>query len=337
MSETPRCQPCFESYVHRTFKTALGRINGGGRRTLAVGISGGESSATAAILLYHYYRGLSPNPFVTPAKIVLIHVTSGTERDNSCNQKHIQAIHDAIPNSELIITNLDPATLHQIDRVADPSDRHRLSKLELMKTLAGAAISARAEGVILGTSATRAVANILESVASGRGTAVNDDARAEMVTNGIRFLQPLKGLPIRVLVRFARLNLADVPFSNDAVPPRSLPSVIERFVCTAAEDNPSSVHNIVRVAERLGENDGPQCVLCGNVVSFPNCVSSDSSAHCDNTEFRGNGDENKSPRIVCYGCRGCVDRAGGRQSPDNAVLELIKQEEMRKQIEDFLL
>lgn len=340
LSETPRCESCFEHYVHRTFKTNLGRINAGGRRTLAVAISGGESSATAAVLLHRYHLTLCPNPSVAPARIVLIHLNNEAANDNSLRSlTHIQAIHDAIPNSELVIASPDSVSLDEIARIVDPSDRHELYKIELMKALATAASSAGAEGVILGTSASRAAANVLGSVTAGRGANVHSLACAESSVNGVRFLQPLKGLSIRVLVRFARLNLSNVSFASNVVPPRSIPLVIERFVCTVADDNPSSVHNVVRVAERLEENTDTHCVLCGKLFLVLRCGPNNNRTKCDNSDSCGDCEENGSVahKALCYGCKGSVDRAGGDGNPDNAVLRLIKRGEMRKQIKDFLL
>lgn len=314
-------------------------MSAGGQRTLAVAISGGESSATAAVLLHRYHLTLCPNPFVASARIILIHVTNHDANEPPHNLSHIQAIHDTIPKSELIVTPFDSATSAEIARISDPSDRHELYKIELMKMLATAASSTGAEGIILGTSATRAAANILGSVASGRGSSVRSHACAESSINGTRFLQPLKSLSIRILVRFARLNLTNVSFTNNVVPPRSLPSIVERFVCTAADDNPSSVHNVVRVAERLDENSGALCVLCGSPFLVSGCAPNNGQTQCGNQEPCENCEE-KEPGIhmaVCYACRGCVDRAGGERDPDNPVTRLIKRGEMRKQIEDFLL
>lgn len=339
LSDTPRCESCFELYLCRTFRTTLGRTNASGRRALAVALSAGECSTSAAILLHKYHSALCPNPHALPARIVLIHVTGLSKMDDSASlPEPIKAVHKAIPGSDLIIIPIDSDTSRKMDDIADLSDRHEFYRIELMKTLATTVLSTGVEGVILGTSATRAAANVLSSISSGRGAAAHDDAGVEFSFNGVKFFQPLRGFPIRALVRFGRMVLPHVSYTSNTVFSRSLPFVIERFVCTVADDNPSSIHNVVRVAERLSESSGVQCALCRNRITLVH-GSKKGTACCnsrDNSCGSCPGDGLSILSKLCYACQSCVRRAGDEGS-DNTVLRLVKREEMRKQIEEFLL
>lgn len=381
MADTPRCESCFKLYLQRTFKTTVGRLNAGGRRTIAVALSGGESSAAAALLLRDYHSSLIPNPKVPPAHIKLIHVVSSNSDDDENIPAAIQEIRNVIPNSELCIRHLDSNVQSALSHIRDPTDRANLTTHYIRYTLSIAAISNNINTVILGTSVSRAASDILLSVVCARGTQVVHDANAEMIMNGIRFIRPLNGIPVRLLVRYSRMvmahaNFIQPDFNNMNGARSSLQSIVKSFISEVSEDNPSSVHNVVKVSDRLkrDEEQVATCSLCGYVIS-----NTENMQHQKNAKFKDNGDDCNDVKIngltdgktetdgcddcgcnnngnkemikkLCRGCVGCVERANPSittsvsnsddvdgNDNDNPILQLMSRESMRKEIEEFLI
>lgn len=222
-----------------------------------------------------------------------------------------------------------------------------------LRTLAAEATRLHVDLVVLGTSATRGAADVLLNAAAGRGSAVSSCVQGSVTIDDVRFIRPLRGVPRRLLVRFARNRLSDVVFDPDTIlstGPSRLHDIVDRFVDTVASDNAASVHNVVRVAERLLPMEkGLVCDVCGHVIEKVAGVDKDRVERtngdckgCDNTECRRNS-------RLCMGCHACAQRADQcRQDGDNPVLELAQQsyiqgrrrvtvEEMRESIQDFLL
>lgn len=381
MADTPRCEPCFKLYLQRTFKTTVGRLNAGGRRTIAVALSGGESSAAAALLLRDYHNSLIPNPKVPPAHIILVHIISSTNDGDQNIPTSIQEIHNAIPNSQLCIRYLDSNIQSTLSRVRDPTDRANLTTHYIRLTISTAAISNNIDTVILGTSVSRAASDILLSVVCARGTQVVHDANAEMIMNGIRFIRPLNGIPVRLLVRYSRMVLTHTQFiqpdfNNINGARTSLQSIVKSFVSEVSGDNPSSVHNIVKVSERLKRDDDQvaTCSLCGYVISNTENMQHQKNVKCKDdgdtfNDVKIDGPSNRKPvtegcddcgcdnnvnkeliKKLCRACVGCVDRANpsittstnsgdnedGNEN-DNPILRLMSRESMRKEIEQFLI
>lgn len=306
--DTPRCEACFTHYLQRTFKTAIGRLNAGGRRTVAVGVSGGESSTAAALLLRDYHLTLTVNPKLAPARIILVHVRTHSDYSGNATEQEtgqmgihdtsvIDALHAAIPTSDLVVVGMDPVDFELLCRVRDHTDRTQLKRAALFKTLARTAAQHECDTVILGSSVSRMACDVLCAIATARGSQVFDDAcgalsrhpqrkeeEEEEAAANVRFVRPLGSVPIRLLVRYARMWLLAsslrwqslsmqtqdtnpvVNFVHDRVPQRSIQSVAQQFICSVADDNVSSVHNVVRVSERLLAPSGPTCVLCHHVI-----------------------------------------------------------------------
>lgn len=321
----------------------MGRLNAGGQRALAVGVSGGESSTTAALLLRQYHDSLNANPKIPPSRIVLVHVRmtgldaaepAASARDASGAAdspkipEAVRAVRECLADCQVVVTCIEQPVVDCIVQVRDASDRAQLADNAMFAALARAAEATGCDTVVLGSSVNRAATDVLQSVISGRGTKVKPDATGAITVANVRVVKPLYGIPARLLVRYAHLRLPRVAFAQRWVPRRCLQHVVERFVGEVAADNASSVHNVVSVAERLVDNQGPLCAICAHVVACSPVHSpcSDPTA-CDC----------KPDVVLCDGCRGCANRFKEDEEKHNSVLKLASRQLMRKEIEDFLL
>lgn len=103
----------------------------------------------------------------------------------------------------------------------------------------------------------RGTADILTALIEARGSAIPhlDDS----FCHGVRFVRPLRDVEVRYLVRYAR-HVLGPEHPIDAAPeqahlPLGMRRVVERFVGQVAEGNRASVHNVVRVARKLGRGE----------------------------------------------------------------------------------
>lgn len=335
--------------MQKTFKASIGRLGAGGRRKIAVAVSGGESSCSAAILLRDYHSTLVPNPNLETAQIVLIHVlrnvsnvlncgveSCGESQDKSLDRVPvaIRTLHNAIPNSQMFVATLDQEGAEPFHNFHDVDDVTDLVRNAIRITVTRMATSVGCDTVIFGTSVSRTACDILQAIVSGRGTQVHKEARGIATLNDVNIVMPLNSVPLRLLVRFARMNFPEVDFIYQRVG-SSLHAIVQRFVCAIGCDNPSSVHNVVRVAGRLKPNDGASCFMCGHAVAI-----NEGEQHCDmQSEDTCKNDDickcNGSVKL-CFGCTRCFERSGAKMTYDT-IQKLAMRESMRKEIAEFLL
>lgn len=327
MPDTPRCAACFKHYLHKTFKSSIGRLGGGGRKKLAIAVSGGPVSAAVCLLYAHYISTLAPNPKASTMHTIILHVS-----DESAPPV-VQTLAEHIPNSTVEVVR--PA--FDDKRIRDNSDRFVIHQASILKALVDCASDNNCDGLILGTCANRAAVGVLQALITGRGTAV-PDLRAVFETDGVKVLRPVRDIAVRWLVRYAYIRLPKEQFvygKSDA----GIHDIIERFIEHAGADNAASVHNVVKTADKLKKNKGGRCVLCMSVV--PKVSSDGAGEDCGDCQDCG-----CSQRLdLCDGCRACVERADGESNRVSEVIEeiatkerkRIAMENMRKQIEEFLL
>lgn len=185
--------------------------------------------------------------------------------------------------------------------------------------LLSAATVAGCDTLLLGTAAHRAAADVLLCVGTGRGAGARVVSATEAGTrSGVRVVRPLRDVPARLVVRYARAEMECVRFDARGaaglmgVYKEGLGDMVEKFVEAAGEGNAASVHNVVKTADRLREGEGEfWCGGCGGVVL-------------------GEG--------LCIGCEEAERRAGGRDIVKGVLRRReVGLGEMRKGIQEFLL
>ncbi|KAI0561516.1 Cytoplasmic tRNA 2-thiolation protein [Gracilaria domingensis] len=331
MVDSPRCSTCFTHYLRKTFKASLGRLGGGGRRKLAIAFSGGPTSAAVCFLYAHYVSTLVPNPKAPKVQLVILHVSAAEP------PPVVRAVAKLVPNA--ILRVIPPA--FDANKVRDKNDRVYMQQMAVYRALLEAAGEHECEALVLGTSATRAAADVLKALAFGRGSAVKDLSSGVLEMSGVKVLRPVRDIPVRLLVRYAYLQLPDACFVNKEENGAGIHSLTHRFIQHAGADNAASVHNIVRTADKLIQTKGRACLLCGSVIDKRERKVAKSAQSCGECQ----GCDCSQSFELCSACSACVGRASGDQ---NAVLEVISdlevkqrrrvaREDMRKQIEGFLL
>lgn len=336
IATNPRCESCFKTYMFRTFKTNIGRINQGTHdEKIAVAISGGEGSAAVAILQSQYHDSLNIRPGKQRPKIVLIHVLM-TDDDADVVPSSVRSIHQYIPGSELTNVAIDSTVWQSVNQIRDLSDRLQMRRQALFNALASKAEQIGCEAVVLGTSVTRSAARVLESIITARGTRVKTDASMKTDVNMLSFIKPLSNISIRLLVRYAHIEMPHIHFIQHDISKNSLQHVVESFVCQVGDDNYSCVHNVVKVANRLNSNRGVRCAICGDVVLRGDIETNGNDVCGDDCGCDGCECESGDRSALCAGCQACVHRADG-VAAHNAVLKLANRAAMRKEIEQFLL
>lgn len=303
-----RCAGCFTAYVDRSFRASLGRAGHSGGRTLTVAVSGGPCSSALAVLAHRYLASLQRPPDTPPPSLVLVHVPPppADVRVRQHTASAVRALAHALPGATLTVARVPASELESLASARDASDASLLARAARMRA---ARASAGGCVLLLGTSATRAAAVVLEAVASGRPPTVGN-------------CEPVRGLPARALVRYARWMLPGVDFvsrgAGGAGTDAPIPDAVARFVAAAADDNPASVHNVVRTAGRLVRPGGRACPLCGEPVG---------------AEGEGGG-----AGMVCRPCGEILRRARAKGA-DGPLGELVRMRaaEQRAQIGEFLL
>lgn len=317
-SPDPRCISCFKSYLRKTFKTSLGRLGAGGRRpSLAIALSGGHSSCAVALLLQTYLKSLTPNPKVANTKLIAVHVSDGP----------IPAAVQEI--CERIDARLVTVPLEQI-HVKDATDRRDIRCIMKMKLILRMARENGCDSVLLGTSLTRAAADVLQACIMARGTSVRNAAIGSIDVDDVRVVRPLKDVPVRQLARYAMLEMGHADFAYDRTD-AGLYDIVQRFVEEAAEDNVASIHNVVKTAGKLLVRSGARCDVC-SAIMVENEQSCGGCEGCDCEE----------KRVLCTGCSGCVQRGGIKV---DTIFDEMRENERRrkgreamfKEIEDFVL
>lgn len=242
----PRCLACLCSFLATKFAKALGRAAASGPRAqLAVGLSGGASSAALAYLAVAYVRGIRRRPGHAAPQVTLLHYGDGDGGGRA--RDAVQSICSALPGATLRV--LEPVPERDAPALRDADDLYMMRAVGRMRALRSAAEECGAKTLLLGVSATRQAELMLSGVCSGRPAVHLDGA-----------VTPLSDCRVRHLVRYARHVLPDV-FVN--APVRApIVTVVTRFVATVERDNASAVHNVVRTAARLLVPEGPRCALC---------------------------------------------------------------------------
>ncbi|CAN8067405.1 unnamed protein product [Agarophyton chilense] len=329
MADSPRCASCFTHYLQKTFKNSLGRFGGGGRRKLAIALSGGPTSSAVGLLYAHYISTLVANPKAPEVQPVILHVST-TEPPSV-----VETVVSLVPNAVLQVVS--PA--FDTSKIRDGNDRIFMHQTAVLRALLEATKDHACEALILGTSASRAAADVLKALIFGRGNAVKDQSCGVVHLDGVKVLRPVRDIPVRLLVRYAYLQLPDVCFKINEEAKAGLHSVANRFIQHAGADNVASVHNIVRTADKLIKREGQSCALCGSLVVVPEGdYTISGSCECHGCDCSQNIE-------ICSACRACVNRASGE---NNAIQDIISEittnqkrrlarEDMRKQIEDFLI
>lgn len=320
MESGARCLPCVRQYLQRTFRVALGRANASGPTArLAVALSGDFSSAACVHLAHHYVHSLRRAPGLQPPPIIAIHVRCG-----ELEEKVAQLCVAQLSNTTLHIVSRQDEAL--INNVRDPSDRTVLTRAAVLSTLKTTATQLNATALLLGTSATRKAAHLVEAVACGR----------VLSSSPAHHVEPLVDVRTRILVRYARDAFHSLHFAPHAPHGAPIPAIVDRFMADAEADNPASVHNVVRTAARLQDHTGAPCPLCDTPMMQ---VSSD----CDNSPC-GTSCVIRQP-LVCNGCSGMLRRsqavaldpvAALLHSRSNSALQQ-RRRLMRAEIDQFLL
>lgn len=325
-SPDARCLACFRSYLRKTLKTNIGRLGAGGRpTTIAIALSGGYCSTALSLLYSHYLTTLNPNPHAPPPRIVILHAFK--EEPPAIVKKLAELLPDSTIVTKPIISDVAKALKDVKDATDVASIRHHV----ILQSLTEAAQENGCDKLLLGTSATRAAADVLHATITARGTLVRDAAAPRIKSGIVEVIRPLRDIPTRQLARYAMLELPDADFLDDNVESNSgLYDVVSRFIGEVGVDNPASVHNIVRTAGKLLEISGDPCDICGASVITKSCCGDS----CD-----GDGCGNRE--TLCVGCQDCVKR-------DKNVAQVVKfvsterrrrkaREEMRVAIQDFIL
>lgn len=358
MESGARCLSCLRIYLSRTFRTALGRASASGASaTFAVGLSGDVCSASAAHLTHEYVHSLRRPPGITPPAVLLLHVRCDASAEASARE-----CASLLPGAKLVVIALPSAEEEALARVRDTSDRALLRRAFVRGALSRAARNVSA--LVLGTSATRRAAMLLEAVVCARPAV----ARGEEVC---RIVEPLCDVRSRLLVRYARYSMPGVSFVAHAVENSPIAVLVDRFVAEAERDNPSAVHNVVRTAVRLRAQEGNPCALCGTPVHAGGsatgangsaCGAADDGDRCvsgcssegkvsgggcvELSNGSGSGGccgkaasvccsaTNRAETIFCSGCEGIAKRGRGRGGEGlDAINELLEQRSKQKKKE----
>lgn len=310
------CLTCFCVFLQRTFRTSLGRLGAGGApHRLALAISGGPSSSALALLHAQYISTLHHAPTNPPPPVLLLHALPVTASSHPA----VSSLSSLLPCARLQLVRLDTGLQDRLAALADGTDRGVLARAAVVDALLSAAKAAGCDTLLFGTTAHRAAADVLLCVGTGRGAGARVAAATESGTrSGVRVVRPLRDVPARLVLRYARAEMGDVQFDARGaaglmgVYKGGLGDVVEKFVEAAGEGNAASVHNVVKTGDRLREGEGEMwCEGCGGVV-------------------RRN--------ILCHGCEEAVRRAGGRRVVTDVLSRReVGLEEMRQGIQEFLL
>lgn len=332
----------------RTFKTSLGRLRAGGRpRSLAIGISGGACSAACAILLAEYIKSLVRNPNAPPPRIVLIHVSiSGDDK----RENVLRNLESIVPGARGVVVTVSQGVLEGVRRVKDATDRGDLLRAAVFRTLIHATREQECDTLLLGTSADRAAADVLQSVITSRGGSSRDCSASQSVHGDVRVLRPVRDMPIRLLTRYAQIMLDGAQFAPGQVRETGIYDLVLRFVSRVGVENAASVHNVVRTADRLGavESGGNRCFLCGAFAREFASGNGDDGTACGDCGDCGCGNgEGGGTQGLCSGCMDAVLRGEKRNAgnPVRRIINVVAEEErlrvgredMRRQIAEFLL
>ena len=351
---TPRCLACFQQYLERTFKSTLGQLNLSGRGPPPwVCVSGGSCSSAVALLLHNYIHTLPSHPRYPTPQLHLLHILPSP---SSSIPSSVQWL------SQLPLVSLHTSVLPSQSVLRDPSDTSQLLRDAYLHAMIQAS---QGNPILLGITASRAAVDVLTSVISARAGLVSYAAVLKSTVDGVCVAKPVRDLPTRMLVRYARVKMDGVKFAPAGMLiGRERPSMeverdlylrVERFVTEVELGNPSAVHNVVKTASRLIDKKGTCCILCGGkgIVEKSNgedlCQSSGGNGcgNCSGTGKRMSDLESK----LCRGCQDILERADVVGEKDS-VLEVVEirgsneeggyrkkvgMEEMRKEIEEYLL
>lgn len=224
-----------------------------------------------------------------------------------------------------------------MSKISDISDRRALERAVVLQALVDAARTEGCNTLLLGSSASRAATDVLHAIATARGAAVQEVAAASTAVRDVKVLRPLRDIALRLIVRYARLEMPDVDWSyrEQLHISRDMYGLVERFVGEVGVDNSASVHNVVRTADKLLDGREVRCMVCGGRGGLV-------SAECNKEQVCAC----RSESAICLSCRDCEQRAGkDKVNPILTLLQVRKEEErqragreqMRKQIADFIL
>lgn len=350
---TPRCLSCFQQYLQRTFKSALGQLHLSGRGPPPwVCVSGGPCSSAVALLLHNYIHSLPSHPKYPTPQLHLLHILPSS----SCSiPPSVQWL------SQLPLVSLHTSILPSQSILRDPSDTSQLLRDAYLHAMIQAS---QGNPILLGITASRAAVDVLTSVISARPGLVSYAAALKSTIDEVCVAKPVRDLPTRMLIRYARVKMDGVKFSPAGMLmgrvrapmelERDLYLRVEKFVTEVELGNPAAVHNIVKTAARLIDKEGTCCMLCGGKGLMEESKGDDSCQNngeggCGNCHGAGKRMSDLENRL-CRGCQDILERANVVGEKER-VLEVIKTrenetggrrrkvgvEEMRKEIEEFLL
>ncbi|XP_065205039.1 cytoplasmic tRNA 2-thiolation protein 2-A [Planococcus citri] len=208
---------------------------------------------------------------------------------------------------------------------------------------------------------------LLSDVILGRGSQISSDIGvcdtrlADIVT-----LRPLREITTKEVTFYNVFNELEVPAAPSLISffnsSDSIHGVTEEFICGLQEEFPSTVYTIFHTGDKLKNSDGCDekntCIMCNNKIDATKCPVSlrpkpaVSSSKDSNSGEKSCGDcscKNKNSfealtmlrDNLCYGCNRLINDMDSADILPAEVIEKAKlkskYEDMRTQIEDFLL
>ena len=352
-----RCVDCFQQFMQRDLRVALGRAPLSDCPT-ALAVSGGFSSA-ALLSLYNYaLKSKLRHPKQAPPRTVAFHVIISQDLGGGgASAYDIISELARKSNVEVIALKLPQNVRESLVMVRNSTDRTTLTRAFVTETVIRAAVTHSCDRVLFGDSATRVAIDVLTKTITGHGGNVFSTATPWIRVENDNFLteedavlptdrrsnvvvvKPLRDIQLRYCIKYMRLTHPDfVPTSpsdiSSGMTMDNIHGIIERFVADTGEGNGSLVHNITRTAEKLKQSTCV-CVLCGG-SAWENPLKEDietalngynerllskeaSNGCCDECNCRG-ADEDTH---LCHGCREALKRSDSKDE-NETVRALIE-------------
>ncbi|KAK7505766.1 hypothetical protein BaRGS_00003037 [Batillaria attramentaria] len=281
------CKSCFQVYVVHKFRASIGKskLIRDGEHVL-VAFSGGASSSA---LLHLIEEGRSPRAhrklrftatviYVDETGILKWSAAEREEKELNLEKSDFSDMSDVSPicwdvtsgtgESEFQARTASTERLQQLF-AALPSDSAREEFLRVAKTRLLLAV-ARQRGfdkILVGDCSTRLSVRILTDMAQGRGSQVAlDTSIGDKRYGDVMVIRPLRDLNSKEVALYNVLNQVETVFipalTTKTAAGSSIDRLTETFITGLQADFPSTVPNIVRTSEKLGQAELNTSVGC---------------------------------------------------------------------------